>query len=118
MKGQKARKREGGGRQPRCRQRSKAQVLMCGRYGRGIGTQDGAVTLVWTGVHSLDSRSRQCPPKESRCYSGQQAAARDATAWEPHIRAVTQKLCASLQPHQGSCLRGYSTTILIQPQGE
>lgn len=70
MKGQKARKREGGGRQPRCRQRSKAQVLMCGRQDRGIGTQDGAVTPVWTSVHSLDSRSRQCPAKESRCYSG------------------------------------------------
>lgn len=32
-------------------------------------TQDSAVILVWTSVHSLDFRSTQCPAKESRRYS-------------------------------------------------
>lgn len=45
-------------------------------------TQDSAVTLVWTSVHSLDYRSMQCPAEESDAIQRQQGATEDVTAWK------------------------------------
>ena len=76
MKVQKDRKREGGGRQPRCRQRSKVQVLMCSRYDQGLASRplpaSDSRQRCDTGVdsaHRLDSRSTQCLAQGSRRYS-------------------------------------------------
>lgn len=53
-------------------------------------TPDGAVTLVWTSVHSLDYRSLQCPALESDAVQRQPGATEDVTAqkrrslcWDP-----------------------------------
>ena len=60
-------------------------------------TQDSAVTLVWTGVQSLDYRSRQCPAEESDATQRQQGATGDVTAWKQrHLHYNSENLYESL----------------------
>ena len=89
MKGQKDRKREGGGRQPRCRQRSKVQVLMCSRYDQGLASRPLPASESrprWdTGVGSFTAWIPEAPNawlKGRDAPQRQQGATKGATAWK------------------------------------